>query len=174
MREINRAPVLTAVADQTLDEGVPFALSLTAEDPDEPANALRFALVEGPAGLTVGENGALAWTPSEAQGPGSYPVRVNVTDDGQPPLSHTHDFVLSVREVVVAGPRVEASITGLMFRLEWAAIPGRRYQVQVLDDLGVARWSDLGAPSQAATHRLTLVDPLRAEGGRFYRVVLLP
>src|SRR5205807_5665924 len=55
----------------------------TATDHDLPANTLTFSLVGAPAGASIdAATGVFTWTPSEAQGPGSYSFQVRVTDDG--------------------------------------------------------------------------------------------
>ena len=102
VNEVNVAPVLTVPASQTINELVAFTANATATDTDLPANNLTFALVGGPSGLTVSPSGAIAWTPTEAQGPGTYPVQVKVTDSGTPALSVTNSFTLTVNEVNVA------------------------------------------------------------------------
>ena len=102
VNEVNVAPVLTVPASQTISELVAFSANATATDADLPANTLTFALVSGPSGLTVSTAGAIAWTPTEAQGPGTYPVQVKVTDSGTPALSVTNSFTLTVNEVNVA------------------------------------------------------------------------
>ena len=90
VNEVNSAPVLTMPADATISELTLYTNSATAADADLPDNTLTFALVSGPTGLTVSIAGAIAWTPTEAQGPGVYPVQVKVTDNGSPPLSVTN------------------------------------------------------------------------------------
>src|SRR6185369_12709949 len=102
VNELNVAPVLTVPDDATINELVAFSASAAATDADLPANNLTFALVSGPSGLTVSPAGAIAWTPTEAQGPGTYPVKVKVTDSGTPPLSVTNTFTLTVNEVNLA------------------------------------------------------------------------
>ena len=99
VNEVNVAPVLSVPASQTISELVAFGANASATDADLPANTLAFALVSGPAGLTVSPSGAIAWTPTEAQGPGTYPVQVKVTDNGTPALSVTNSFTLTVNEV---------------------------------------------------------------------------
>ncbi len=100
VNERNQPPSFLAIPDQTIDEGSLFTMTLPAIDPDLPQNRLTFALeAGGPEGLTVDPSGALAWTPTEAQGPGTYTVRVRVTDDGTPPLSATTSLSITVREV---------------------------------------------------------------------------
>src|SRR6185436_14189366 len=100
--EVNRVPVLTVPNDATINELVAFGDNATATDADLPANTLIFALASGPSGLTVSPSGVIAWTPTEAQGPGTYPVQVKVTDNGTPALSVTNSFTLTVNEVNVA------------------------------------------------------------------------
>ncbi len=77
----------------------PLSLPLSATDLDVPANTLTFALVSGPAGLTVSSGGIVKWTPTELQGPSTNTVTVKVTDDGTPPLSATNSFTVVVNEV---------------------------------------------------------------------------
>lgn len=83
----NRPPVLAPQQDASQALGSAFSRTLTATDPDA-ANTLTFALISGPAGMTI--NGAnLAWT---VQGP-TYvpnPVIVRVTD--QAGLSDVEKF----------------------------------------------------------------------------------
>ncbi|MDO9014225.1 MAG: hypothetical protein Q7U84_05535, partial [Polynucleobacter sp.] len=98
VREVNSPPILNAVADRPMLESERLQLTLTAEDPDLPANALLFSLVSGPAGLSVSESGLLVWAPTEQQGPSVNRVVVRVTDNGDPPLSGTTEFTVTVEE----------------------------------------------------------------------------
>ncbi len=97
--EVNSAPALTLPPSQTIDEVAPWSANATALDADSPPNSLTFELVSGPSGLTVGAGGLIQWTPSEAQGPGSYTVAVRVFDNGSPVLSTTNSFQVTVDEV---------------------------------------------------------------------------
>ncbi|MBL9172936.1 MAG: CotH kinase family protein, partial [Verrucomicrobiales bacterium] len=99
VNEVNRAPVLTAVGDQGVDELTPLVVNLAATDTDVPVQALTYELVSGPAGLGVSTAGQVTWTPTEAQGPGVYTVTVLVKDDGSPVKSDTKSFVVTVNEV---------------------------------------------------------------------------
>jgi hypothetical protein len=98
--EVNRAPVLNPLADQTLGLGDTLTLQAVASDSDLPANSLTFSLGAGaPAGAVIDPvSGVLTWTP--AQGGTSNPITVVVTDGGIPSLSDTQSFVA----VVGAGP----------------------------------------------------------------------
>src|SRR6266702_3285957 len=100
--EVNTAPVLTVPATQTIAEQTALSVNATASDSDLPANTLTFALVSGPAGLTVSSAGVIAWTPTEAQGPSTNTVTVRVSDNGSPSLSATNSFLVIVTEVNTA------------------------------------------------------------------------
>jgi len=107
VNESNVAPVLTLPSSQAINELVLYSSSATATDADSPANPLVFALVSGPSGLNVSSAGAITWTPTEAQGPGVYPVQIRVTDTNPPAvnatsLSVTSSFTLTVDEVNLA------------------------------------------------------------------------
>ena len=99
VREVNASPIMALITSQVLAEETALALALSAQDADFPVNSFRFGLVEGPAGLTVTESGAVTWIPTEAQGPSTNRVLVRVTDSGFPPLSSTNEFLVSVQEV---------------------------------------------------------------------------
>ena len=98
--EVNSSPVLAAVPPQFVDEGKALNYLLSAADPDQPANALTFRLVSGPAGMTVNSaTGMLTWTPGEEHGPGTFPITVSVADAGVPSLVSTQSFQVFVAEV---------------------------------------------------------------------------
>jgi hypothetical protein len=102
VRAPNTPPVIAGVPAQQVAETGSLAFALSASDADVPAQRLTFALVSGPVGLTVSPSGAVAFRPTEAQGPSTNTVVVRVTDDGVPPLSATNAFTVLVREVNVA------------------------------------------------------------------------
>ncbi|MBN8247930.1 MAG: hypothetical protein J0L84_10855, partial [Verrucomicrobia bacterium] len=99
VQEVNQLPDFPAIEDQTVDELTLLSLNLVASDPDVPANAVTYALVSGPSGMTVTSAGLLTWTPTEAQGPSTAVVRVRATDNGLPSLSRTNQFNVQVNEV---------------------------------------------------------------------------
>ncbi|MBC8096157.1 MAG: hypothetical protein H7Y43_10120, partial [Akkermansiaceae bacterium] len=105
--EVNVAPVLTTPTSTNIIELVMYSASATATDEDIPNNALTFALVSGPTGLTVSPSGAINWTPDETQGPNTNLVVIQVTDQSPDAanatsLSTTNYFTLIVNEVNVA------------------------------------------------------------------------
>lgn len=97
VHEINEPPVLAAVADQTARVGQLLRITNNVTDPDLPANRFSFALAPGaPAGARVLANGTLIWKPGTANALSSNPLGIVVTDNGNPPLSHSNSFRVSV------------------------------------------------------------------------------
>jgi len=164
--EVNRTPVLAEIPNQSVDELKPLAISVAATDADLPANGLTHSLAAGaPEGITIDRaTGAISWTPTEAQGPGTYPVTVVVTDSGSadaanPTLSVSRSFTIEVREVnepptlpenpeltVVEGTLAELTLTGadsdlppqtLAYRLSEGFPPG----VTLEESTGLLRWT---------------------------------
>ena len=82
--EVNVAPILAAIGNQTIAEGTELTFTATANDTDLPANTLTFSLADGtgavPTGATITAGGLFSWTPIEAQGPGVYSFDVVVSD----------------------------------------------------------------------------------------------
>jgi len=98
---VNDAPVLGAIGDRTVDEGTALTFTATAGDPDDAPAALTFSLDAGaPAGSTIDPvTGEFSWTPTEAQGPGTYDITVRVSDDGTPSLVDFETIQVTVNEV---------------------------------------------------------------------------
>jgi hypothetical protein len=93
---VNDAPTLLPVVGQTVDEAVLLVLVAGAIDPDA-GDTLAFALVGAPAGMTIDPVfGAIAWTPTEAQGPGVFTFDVVVSDAV---LSDSRTVTVTVVEV---------------------------------------------------------------------------
>ncbi len=96
----NFAPVLAAIPPQTVDEGVLLTFTATATDTDLPANTLTYSLMGAPSGAAIaGSTGVFTWTPTEAQGPGSYNFTVRVSDGT---LTHDQPVSVTVNEVNAA------------------------------------------------------------------------
>src|SRR6185295_11686337 len=97
----NVALVLSGVpAAVTIDEEQPYGFTATATDHDLPAQTLTFSLSGQPSGASIGaSSGAFTWTPTEAQGPGTYTFDVIVSDGT---LTDTKTIAITVSEVNVA------------------------------------------------------------------------
>jgi len=77
---VNDAPVLDAVSDKRLQAGETLSLDMHAMDPDQP-DVLSYALVSGPAGMTVdATSGLLGWTAPYLDAFSVFPVTVQVSD----------------------------------------------------------------------------------------------
>ncbi len=65
---------------------------------------LTYSLDPGfPTGASINSsNGVFTWTPTEAQGPGTYSITIRVTDNSAPPLSATNTFTVTVTETNAA------------------------------------------------------------------------
>jgi hypothetical protein len=99
VNEVNIAPVLAALTDRAINEGLPLSVTASATDADVPANTLTYSLDSAPSAVSIHPvSGVLSWTPGEAQGPGNYPITVRATDNGSPARSHTQTFTVTVNE----------------------------------------------------------------------------
>ncbi|WP_303310999.1 N,N-dimethylformamidase beta subunit family domain-containing protein [Hymenobacter sp. BT730] len=81
LNPVNEAPVLANVPASavTIPELAAYTFTATGSDPEN--DNLSFSLVNAPAGAGIGESsGIFSWTPTEAQGPGTYDFSVRVSD----------------------------------------------------------------------------------------------
>lgn len=172
---LNEAPVLAAIADQTLVAGQAWSLALSATDPDGQAQTLEFSLVPPtPDGLTLNPTtGALSWTPTPEQAMQTYRVTARVTDNGVPPQSDDQSFTLVVQPVE-GGPVVQAVfVPGFGLNLAWEAPYAGRYAIEYRDDLGQGAWLTLSeATVQAGAAQVSL--PIGSERQRFFRLRWVP
>jgi streptogramin lyase len=101
--QVNTPPLLDPIPDRSVPEGLFMTLTAAASDSNWPPQQLTFSLIEPfPDGSRIAPNGAFTWTPKEEQGPLSYLFRVKVADDGQPSLTATQTFTITVTEVNLA------------------------------------------------------------------------
>ncbi|MCF6264211.1 MAG: cadherin-like domain-containing protein [Xanthomonadales bacterium] len=110
VNEVNTAPVLAAIGNQSIDEETLLSFTAVAADSDLPAQGLTFSLSGQPAGASITTGGLFTWTPTEAQGPGMYPFSVVVTDNGTGTLSDSETINVTVIEVNAA-PVADAQST---------------------------------------------------------------
>jgi hypothetical protein len=100
--EFDDLPVVNPPTQLVVNELAQLSYQLSASDPDN--EALAFSFVGGaPLGLAIDPlTGQITWTPTEAQGPGVYPIVIRVSDAG--PHVGSVDVPLSIQvfEVNVA------------------------------------------------------------------------
>lgn len=81
---VNDAPLISAIAGQTVEELSPFSLAVQVTDPDDANNGtdLVWSLDTAPTGMSINSTGVISWTPGQNTA-GNYPVTVRVADGGE-------------------------------------------------------------------------------------------
>jgi len=105
VNEVNSAPTLHSIPDQTVDELSSLNVTAQATDPDNwpVPNTVTYSLTGAPSGMTIDSgSGLISWTPTEAQGPGDYSFSVVASDNGSPPLGDVKTVRVHVNEVNAA------------------------------------------------------------------------
>ena len=101
---VNDAPVLAPIGDRAVDEGQTLTFSLSAADVD--STLLTFSASGLPAGATFDAvTRVFSWTPSPAQGPGTFTVTFSVSD-GE--LGDAETIDIDVNEVAGGAPVLSA------------------------------------------------------------------
>ncbi|MEK7633717.1 MAG: Ig-like domain-containing protein [Patescibacteria group bacterium] len=94
---VNDPPVLDPISNKTVDEQTNLTFTAHATDPD---NTVSYSLTNAPTGATINSStGVFSFTPTEAQGPGSYTLTVNATDGTS---TDSEEITITVNEVNVA------------------------------------------------------------------------
>ncbi len=102
VNEVNTAPLLAAISNQSVDEDVLLSFTVTATDEDIPEQTLSYSLdaTSLARGMTLdAATGAFAWTPSDDHNGETYEVTVTVTDSGSSALSDSKMFTVTIRPV---------------------------------------------------------------------------
>ena len=130
----NTAPSLTAIDDQTVEEGQPLEVAVSATDAEGDPIGLSVALVDDASGTAVDASaytftdngdgtGAFSWTPG-AGAAGTYTATVTATDGT---ASTTEAFAITVSapagvaSITITAPNDGATLTGSSLTVEWAA-----------------------------------------------------
>jgi len=101
---INRPPVIHSVPVLEARPGNAYVYQVVATDPDP--DALRFHLVEGPAGMGMFPDGKVLWVPSAEQAGRSFRVVLTV-GDGE--LEERQEFMIKVGK---AQPQAQSDAKG--------------------------------------------------------------
>jgi hypothetical protein len=96
---VHNGPSLPAQINRTVNEYTTLTVTNTAIDFDVPALQLSYQLLNSPNGVLIDSNGVITWTPSSGQAPATNTITTVVTDSGQPPLSATNSFTVTVNEI---------------------------------------------------------------------------
>ncbi len=101
VNEVDNPPALTLIPPQNVNEGETLTVTAHAVDPDQPPSAILYSL-EGdlPGGIHIEpDTGVIRWTPTEAQGPGTYVIILRATEKDGAHLSAVQSFGITVAEV---------------------------------------------------------------------------
>jgi hypothetical protein len=167
----NRAPLLAAIGNRTINAGALLTFTNGASDPDFPPNALGFSLDPGaPAGAAVNTStGVFSWTAPQRSSLVTNSITVRATDNGSPPLSEVKSFDI----VVVPLPQVSSIIwTNRQIQLTWQIYPGKTYRVQYKTKLTDGSWTSLTPDLTALGPTLSRFDTPGANT-LFYRIAQL-
>jgi Concanavalin A-like lectin/glucanases superfamily/Beta-L-arabinofuranosidase, GH127 middle domain/Beta-L-arabinofuranosidase, GH127 catalytic domain/3-keto-disaccharide hydrolase/Putative Ig domain len=173
---MNHPPTLTPISDTAILAGRTLLITNTATDPDVPVQTLTFSLSGPPPGATIGAtNGLLEWRPSVGQAGATYPLTVQVADNGAPGMTATQSF--SVTVLRPAQPAIAfLQFSGGRFGMQVGGDAGPDYQIYVATNLteGSTDWTWL-LTTNPATLPFQFVDPATTNyGQRFYHVKLGP
>ena len=107
VREVNVAPTLPVIPDQTVNELTLLTVTNAATNFNIHSTITGYTLLAPPSGATIDTNGVITWTPSQTQSPSTNLLVTVVTnhnpfDSIHPELTATNSFLVVVREVNVA------------------------------------------------------------------------
>ncbi|WP_331700337.1 putative Ig domain-containing protein [Paenibacillus sp. IITD108] len=168
VNEVNTAPVLAAIGNKTVDEETLLTFTAIATDADLPANTLTYSLVGAPIGASINAaTGLFTWTPTEAQGPGSYTFTVRVSDGI---LIDSEQITITVNEVnaapILAAIGNKTVNEGSLLTFTATATDS---------DSAILTYSLVGAPTGASINAATGVftwTPTEAEGPGAYTFIV--
>ncbi|AIZ63579.1 hypothetical protein PK28_07535 [Hymenobacter sp. DG25B] len=165
VEEVNAAPVLSEIADATIPEMAEYTFTASATDAEN--SPLTFSLLGAPAGATM-QAGVFSWTPTEAQGPGSYTFSVQVSD-GE--LTDVQEITLTVEEV-----GTEPVLSAVPASVTIPELAAYNFTAQGYDGDGDAlTYSLLNAPTGAsigASNGLFTWTPTEAQGPGTYDITV--
>jgi hypothetical protein len=166
----NSPPLLAAITNRSVHKGHPVTFTVSASDPDLPAQTLTFTLdAPVPAGAAIGfGTGAFSWTPATNLASATYPITVRVTDSGTPPLSSTRTISIAVLDL----PHVSnVQVTNGTVRIVWESYAGRRYRVETTTNLTNPVWTQVGSDIFASGITASVTINGGTDARRFYRVI---
>jgi len=169
--QTNTAPILSPIANQTVNVGQTVAFTASATDTDSPPQTLTFALLSGTANATLNTNsGAFSFRPLVTQADSTNNFTLQVSDNGTPSLSATQSFS------VVVNPLSAPGISGLSFNggqlgFNVSGQSGPDYAIETSTNL--TQWSNVFITNSPALPFIWM-DTNSTAPQRFYRVKLGP
>jgi hypothetical protein len=173
VNEVNTAPEVETVANQTVIMGSSLNLILVARDSDLPANKLTFKLgVNCPVGAAIDStSGRLSWKPGPEYAGTTNHFSVDIRDDGIPVMEGSIHF-----DVIVGQDQkfelLPAGMQNGTFRLTLKASAGLNYKLEGSQNL--VDWLDI-LTTNSTENTIFLQDTNSTVwSNRFYRVLRLP
>jgi hypothetical protein len=171
VNEVNTAPVLASLPDQTINSSAALVITNAATDADLPANTISYKLLIAPAGGLIDTNGVITWTAPSVSEPLTNDFVTVATDDGVPSLSATNHFSVVVNAVPNAPLILYIAVKDGTAAVSWTSVPGYAYRLEYKDSFeGV--WNT-NLPAVPATTTSLNVTNAATTAQRFYRVVLI-
>jgi hypothetical protein len=169
INELNRAPSLSPIPEQTIIQGQPFSYQIVASDTDLPQNQLIYALTQHPDGAEIDSvTGLISWKPSATQAEARHDFEVIVTDNGDPARSSTIAFVASPSSLLLPVPKL-TMVNGQLQMTVDAVQANQEYQILASDQLTapVEQWEIIKTltPDDSV---ITANLPSPGRGNRFY------
>ena len=167
----NRPPVLSSPPQRLVYPGEAVAFSVVGADPDVPVQSVLLSL-EPPFETAAFDpnSGAFLWTPSLEDTGRHVEFKFKARDSGQPSLSTTQSFLVSV-----AAPLASGIIYTNRPIVSFLALSNRAYSIDWRESLDYGRWIKLTNVAARITNRLERVgDANPAADGRLYRLVTPP
>lgn len=174
LQVINTRPVISPIANQVATNFSALRLAVEASDPDIPAQALTYALINSPAGAAIDGNGVISWKPIASRTPLSASITVSVTDNGTPSLTTAQTFEVAV---LSAGPsplisRGPGPQENYLLTLTFSRPPGSKWLTQYATNLP-GFWFNLETNIAGPNGSWSVVDPNATNFARFYRALPL-
>ncbi len=174
----NSPPAFPPPTNQYVVPGQNLNYVVRASDPDRPVQGLFYSTNDIPPGATILGTGVFRWLVPTNQPLGEYAVSIGVRDNGQPPLTDTLNFTVTVRLTnapVTEGQLLirEPGAPDGQFTLAFDTTPGRVYRVLCAEDISAPVWAQLGPDFVAANPTASFTDRSTVPQ-RFYRVIELP
>ena len=173
----NHAPVFVPVNEQMLMAGQALSLTNVVSDVDVPPQTLTYSLMTAPSNATVTAvnqtNGVFNWRPRIADSPSTNFVALVVTDNGNPGLSATQNFKVSVARP--ATPTISSpAMLGSGFQLSVNGDTGPDYLLYAATNIAQTSWQ-LILQTNSPALPLQFTDPAGTNlPQRFYRIQLGP
>jgi hypothetical protein len=111
------------------------------------------------------------WLTSDTDANTTNNFAVRVTDSGEPPMSDTQVFTVTV----VARPFIQSiTLSNDVATVTWSAISGQHYILQSNQSLNTQNWSDVGGQVISTGSVASQTNAVSAGTSQFYRIRLGP